>query len=125
MPTSKEEIRRKYVLSDEEFDVVQALALRPTCEHCNRSLPADSTEARICSFECTFCATCVETVLGNVCPNCGGGFTPRPVRPAVNWRNNNYLGAVPARTLTKYKPVDSSAHAAFSARLRSIPPEKR
>ena len=125
MPTSKEEIRRKYGLSDEEFDVVQALALRPTCEHCNRLLPADSTEARICSFECTFCAACVETVLGNVCPNCGGGFTPRPIRPVVNWRNNNYLGAVPARTLIKHKPVDSLAHAGFAAKLRSIPPEKR
>jgi hypothetical protein len=78
MPTSKEEIRRKYGMTDEDFDVVQALALRPTCKHCNRPLPPDSLEARICSFECTFCATCVEKVLGNVCPNCGGGFAPRP-----------------------------------------------
>src|SRR3954447_11058835 len=61
MPTSKEEIRRKYGLSDEEFDVVEALALRPVCEHCNKSLSPDSLEARICSFECTFCATCVDT----------------------------------------------------------------
>ena len=50
------------------------LELRPTCEHCNKALPPDSLEARICSYECTFCVTCVEQVLGNVCPNCGGGF---------------------------------------------------
>jgi uncharacterized protein len=58
------------------------LALRPNCECCDRDLPADSAEARICSFECTFCADCVETRLGGACPNCGGGFTPRPIRPA-------------------------------------------
>jgi uncharacterized protein len=54
------------------------LELRPTCEHCNKSLPPDSLEARICTYECTFCVTCVDRVLGNVCPNCGGGFVPRP-----------------------------------------------
>lgn len=36
----------------------------------------------ICTFECTFCRTCVDTILKGVCPNCGGGFTPRPIRPA-------------------------------------------
>ncbi len=125
MPTSKEEIRRKYALTDEEFDVVEALALRPTCEHCNRPLPPNATDARICSFECTFCAACVDAVLGNVCPNCGGGFTPRPVRPARNWKNNNYLGAVPARIAIKHKPVDPVRHAAFSAAIRPLPPERR
>jgi hypothetical protein len=125
MPTSKEEICRKYGLTEEESDTVVALALRPTCENCNRSLPPDSTEARICSFECTFCATCVDQVLGNVCPNCGGGFVPRPVRPSRNWRNNNFLGAFPARTLVKHKPVDPSVHAKFSAEIRPIAPERR
>jgi len=48
------------------------LELRPTCEHCNKSLPPDSLEARICTYECTFCATCVDSVFGNVGPNCGG-----------------------------------------------------
>ncbi|HVU17669.1 MAG TPA: DUF1272 domain-containing protein [Candidatus Didemnitutus sp.] len=125
MPTSKEEIRRKYNLTDEEFDVVEALALRPTCEHCNKALPPEATDARICSFECTFCASCVDTVLGNVCPNCGGGFTSRPIRPRTNWKNNNYLGAVPARTLVKHKPVDPVVHARFSAPIRPVPPDKR
>jgi hypothetical protein len=125
MPTSKEAIRAKYNLTDEEFDVIDALALRPTCEHCAKALPPDSPEARICSFECTFCADCVERVIGNVCPNCGGGFVPRPVRPARNWRNSNYLGAFPARTLRKHKPVDPAVHAAFSREIRPLPPEKR
>jgi hypothetical protein len=125
MPTSKEEIRRKYGLTDEEFDTIEALALRPTCEHCDKPLPPDSTEAMICSFECTFCADCVAQVIGNVCPNCGGGFTPRPVRPARNWRNGNFLGAFPARTLRKHKPVAAVVHAAFSAEIRKLPPERR
>jgi hypothetical protein len=59
------------------------LELRPTCENCNKALPADSIEARICSYECTFCATCVDSILENVCPNCGGGFVPRPIRPSA------------------------------------------
>lgn len=58
------------------------LELRPNCECCDRDLPPDSGAARICTFECTFCAACVETRLGGACPNCGGGFSPRPVRPA-------------------------------------------
>ena len=48
------------------------LQLRPNCEYCDKDLPPNATDARICSFECTFCAHCVETVLFNVCPNCGG-----------------------------------------------------
>ena len=64
-----------------------ALQLRPNCEYCDKDLPPNSTEARICSYECTFCADCVETKLFNVCPNCGGGFAPRPIRPAQPWRN--------------------------------------
>jgi uncharacterized protein len=49
-----------------------ALQLRPNCEYCDKDLPPNSTEARICSYECTFCADCVEKKLQNVCPNCGG-----------------------------------------------------
>lgn len=101
------------------------LELRPSCEHCNKALPPDSPEARICSYECTFCAACVDILLGNVCPNCGGGFAPRPIRPSQNWKDDNYLGADPASTRLKHKPVDAEAHARFSARIRPIPPEKR
>ena len=57
------------------------LELRPTCENCDKALPPASLEARICSYECTFCAECVENVLHDVCPNCGGNFEPRPIRP--------------------------------------------
>lgn len=58
------------------------LELRPNCECCVRDLPVDSPDARICTFECTFCADCVAGPLGGVCPNCGGDFVPRPIRPA-------------------------------------------
>lgn len=58
------------------------LELRPNCECCDRDLPADSTSAMICTFECTFCRECAIEVLAGVCPNCGGNFTLRPIRPA-------------------------------------------
>lgn len=58
------------------------LELRPNCECCNRDLPPSALDAMICSFECTFCADCAQTVLKGTCPNCGGGFVPRPIRPA-------------------------------------------
>ena len=64
------------------------LALRPNCECCNRDLPPDSTEARICSFECTFCVSCAEGVLSGKCPNCGGELVARPRRPANKLPNN-------------------------------------
>ena len=64
------------------------LALRPNCECCNKDLPPDSNEAVICSFECTFCKHCAETVLKGVCPNCGGNFVPRPIRPESRLINN-------------------------------------
>jgi uncharacterized protein len=101
------------------------LELRPTCENCNVPLPPDSPKARICTYECTFCASCVDDVLHNVCPNCGGGFVPRPIRPATNWKDGNYLGANPAGTTVKHRPVDADAHSRFAANIRSIPPEKR
>jgi len=59
------------------------LLLKPNCECCDKDLPPEATEARICSFECTFCADCADGVLKGVCPNCGGGFTTRPIRPAA------------------------------------------
>ena len=101
------------------------LELRPTCENCKKALPPGSTEARICSYECTFCAACVEGVLRNVCPNCGGGFVPRPVRPATNWKGGNYLGKDPASTKVKHRPVDPAAHAAFAQQIEAIEPAKR
>ena len=100
------------------------LELRPTCENCNKALPPNSAEARICTYECTFCAACVEK-LENVCPNCGGGFVPRPIRPATNWKGDNYLGKDPASTKIKHRPVDWAAHAKFAADLKLLPPRDR
>jgi uncharacterized protein len=94
------------------------LELRPTCEHCNKALPPDSVEARICSYECTFCATCVDTVLENVCPNCAGGFVPRPIRPSKNWKGDNFLGKHPASTKVKHRPVDATSHARLVAAIK-------
>lgn len=95
------------------------LELRPTCEACGKALPPDSTQAMICSFECTFCRACVETLLENVCPNCGGGLYARPVRPKAKLEKN------PAGTRVVRKPLDAKAHAAFAAPLKDIPPERR
>ncbi|WP_343659448.1 DUF1272 domain-containing protein [Ralstonia sp.] len=101
------------------------LELRPTCEHCNTALPPNATNARICSFECTFCATCADGVFGNVCPNCGGGFTARPIRPSKDWRNGNFLGKHPASTSVKHRRADLAAHAELAAAVGAMPPEGR
>ena len=74
------------------------LALRPNCECCDRDLPPDSALARICTFECTFCAGCAEGRFAGACPNCGGEFTRRPVRPAA------MLARFPASTERVCKP---------------------
>src|SRR4030095_5237964 len=101
------------------------LELRPTCENCNVPLLPNSLDAMICSFECTFCRSCVETILHNVCPNCGGGFCSRPIRPINNWRNDNYLGVHAASTMIKHRPVNQTRHQRFAESVKSIPPEWR
>ena len=101
-----------------------ALELRPNCEHCNRNLPPNALDAWICSFECTFCSACIKR-LSNVCPNCGGGFMPRPIRPSKDRKGGNYLGKYPASTTPKHRPVDLAAHDRFVASMKDVPPEKR
>ena len=101
------------------------LELRPNCENCGKLLPPNSLDARICSYECTFCSACVDQILLNVCPNCGGGFVPRPVRPLTNWRNDNCLMIDPASDVVRHRPVEHEEHLAFAARIRDIPPEQR
>src|SRR5882762_25027 len=86
----------------QQHRTIHMLELRPSCENCDIALPPDSTEAMICTFECTFCRSCVENILGNVCPNCGGGFCARPVRPKRNWKSGDYLGAYPASKVIKH-----------------------
>lgn len=109
------------------FDRTEAilLQLRPTCEHCNTALPADSTLARICSYECTFCTGCVDNVLRNVCPNCGGGFAPRPIRPKFDRVGGNTLDAHPASTAVKHRPVDADVQSRLVMEVGHIAPELR
>lgn len=101
------------------------LELRPTCENCNRALPPASLEAVICSYECTFCTECANNVLHNVCPNCGGGFVPRPIRPSKNWKGDNYLGKDPASAVVRHRPVEQAEHARLIERVGRISPEHR
>jgi hypothetical protein len=101
------------------------LRLRPSCEHCNCALPPDAVEARICSFECTFCADCVKDVLLGVCPNCGGGFEARPIRPKHNWRGDNDVAHHPGSTTVRHKPVDRDRHREFAAAIAAIAPRDR
>lgn len=101
------------------------LELRPSCENCSKPLPPDSPEARICTYECTFCADCVDNIVHNVCPNCGGNFVPRPIRPSLDRKGGNFLGNHPATTKITYKPVDKSVFAPLLAALRDVPPGQR
>jgi hypothetical protein len=101
------------------------LELRPNCELCDCDLPPASDQARICSYECTFCAPCAEDVLLGVCPNCGGNLVPRPIRPAQNWRPGTGLNLHPAGTKRRVNGWTKEERAALSAQLRDIPPDQR
>ncbi|WP_338127088.1 DUF1272 domain-containing protein [Dermacoccus nishinomiyaensis] len=57
------------------------MEIRPNCECCNKDLPPEASDAMICTFECTWCTSCVRDCLNGVCPNCGGDMQPRPIRP--------------------------------------------
>jgi uncharacterized protein len=74
------------------------LELRPSCECCDKDLPPEASDAVICTFECTFCRDCAETRLGGRCPNCGGEFQTRPIRPPA------MLGKFPPSTTRVFKP---------------------
>ncbi len=100
------------------------LEIRPNCECCDKDLAHDSTEAMICTYECTFCKKCVAT-LENVCPNCGGGFTPRPIRPKVARRAGlsiEHQAASMKRIHTKYSKDELRE---FSEKTKHIKPEQR
>ncbi|MEM7277246.1 MAG: DUF1272 domain-containing protein [Pseudomonadota bacterium] len=101
------------------------LELRPSCENCDKALPPAATDAKICTYECTFCADCVNNVLDNVCPNCAGGFSPRPIRPANEHRPGVYLGAHPANTEKTSKPVNKETQAELIKRVGPIAPHER
>ncbi|MBL8018665.1 MAG: DUF1272 domain-containing protein [Leptospirales bacterium] len=95
------------------------LEIRPVCENCARPLPNESLEAFICSFECTFCEDCVKSVLHNVCPNCGGGFERRPIRPGGKLRR------YPAKVDQHVKPVDLEKFQKILLANRDTPPQSR
>ena len=95
------------------------LELRPSCEGCGKSLPPDAPDAMICSYECTFCENCALGTLGNVCPNCGGNFQPRPIRPRAMLAKN------PAGAQRHPVHINEAGHAAFLERYRAIPPGER
>ena len=103
------------------------LELRPNCELCDCDLPATSPDARICTYECTYCAECVETVLHNVCPTCGGGFVPRPIRPQMAYRPERKLGLQnnPASTVRRYPKFSREEIERFVASLCDVDPANR
>ena len=80
------------------------LKLKPNCECCDVDLPPESENARMCTFECTFCADCAEERFDNTCPNCGGNLVVRPIRPAHHLIKN------PASTERFTKEHSECAH---------------
>ena len=92
------------------------LEIRLNCENCGESLPNESENAMICTYECTFCRDCVENILQNVCPNCGGGFEKRPTRP------KEWIAKHPARADKVIKPIEENRYLRKNNR---IPPRER
>lgn len=95
------------------------LEIRPVCENCAKALPNGSTDAMICTFECTFCKDCVTDILQNVCPNCGGGFVPRPTRPKA------MLTKYPVKKEPFTKPLNKEKHQAYLKQYLGVEPNKR
>ncbi|MDM1043224.1 DUF1272 domain-containing protein [Elizabethkingia sp. HX WHF] len=92
------------------------LELRQCCENCGKDLPNESSEAMICTYECTYCKDCVENILENVCPNCGGGFEKRPTRPKSG------LEKYPMRADKVINPVSDNKYLETN---KNIDPRKR
>ncbi len=101
------------------------LELRPNCELCDRDLPPDSGAARICSYECTFCADCVDGPLANVCPNCGGGFVARPIRPSNEHREGVSLARHPGSTQRVHGRYSEEEIRDFASGVKDIPAGRR
>lgn len=98
--------------------------MRPNCERCDVDLPPSSVDAHVCTYECTFCTACV-TRLSNVCPNCGGGFAPRPVRPAREWRPGLSVALRPGSTVRVHTPYTEAELDEFVSRVKDVPPAER
>lgn len=95
------------------------LEIRPNCEHCNKDLPNTSTEAMICSFECTYCKTCALEIFKNVCPSCSGNFVKRPIR------SKKMIEKYPASTKRIFDPKDLVKAKANSSLFVNIHPSER
>ncbi|MCH3882588.1 MULTISPECIES: DUF1272 domain-containing protein [Tenacibaculum] len=95
------------------------LEIRPNCEHCNKDLPNTSTEAMICSFECTYCKTCATDLFDNVCPSCSGNFIERPIRPS------KMIEKYPASETRIFKPKDLKKAKLNSEEYKNILPKNR
>lgn len=101
------------------------LEIRPNCELCDCDLPPQAKNAMICSYECTYCEACARKTLANVCPKCGGGFQPRPIRTTTTWRAGLGLATHPASKTRVHTPFTSEEIAAHVARIRHLSPEAR
>ena len=101
------------------------LQLRPNCECCDKDLPPEATDAFICSYECTYCRTCAEDVLANVCQNCGGNLTQRPIRPREERGEGLSLAKHPASTKRVHSTRSREEVAAFVEAVKNVPPEQR
>lgn len=103
------------------------LELRPNCEWCDRDLPPESGEARICTYECTYCAACAEEVLHDVCATCGGNLVPRPIRPRKAHREGLKLGLAhhPPSTERRRSRWSREEVAKLAETLRDVPAEER
>lgn len=95
------------------------LEIRPNCEHCNKDLPNTSTEAMICSFECTYCKTCALEIFENVCPSCSGNFVERPIRPL------KMIEKYPASSNRIFKPKELTKTKINSEKFKDVKPERR
>ena len=101
------------------------LELRPNCEMCDCDLPPEAPNARICSYECTFCAACADDVLYNVCPNCAGGFVPRPIRPETARRAGTSRLHHPTSDDRRHLKYDLENITQLVVATRDIPPARR
>jgi hypothetical protein len=95
------------------------LEIRPVCENCGSQLPNDADNAMICTFECTYCKNCVDTILKNVCPNCGGGFEKRPTRP------KDLLKKYPIEKEAFLKPLEVEKFKIVFQKYKDISPRER
>lgn len=95
------------------------LEIRPNCEHCGTDLPNTSTEAMICSFECTYCKTCAQEIFEDVCPSCAGNFVPRPIRPS------KMVEKYPTSDKKVFDPKDLEKAKRLTEKFKNIQPNKR